>query len=119
METVNCPLCGGTQWTPLIEAEDPDSAPPRPAFTVVRCPACSLCFTNPRPAAEEIGRFYAADYVPHQMPVLPITWRDRLKIKLRGWLPIFTPDYERGDFPPLGRKRVLDFGCGGGAFCCG
>jgi 2-polyprenyl-3-methyl-5-hydroxy-6-metoxy-1,4-benzoquinol methylase len=116
METVNCPLCGGTQWTAVVAAEDADAAPPRPAFTVVRCPACGLCFTNPRPAAEDIGRFYASDYQPHQIASGTKTRWDDFKNNLRGRLPFISRNYERGDFPPLGRKRVLDFGCGGGAF---
>ena len=89
METVNCPLCGGAEWTPVVEAEDPDAAPPRPKFTVVRCRTCGLCFTNPRPAVEEIGQFYAADYSPHQIAMQPITRLDDFKNKLRGWFPIF------------------------------
>jgi 2-polyprenyl-3-methyl-5-hydroxy-6-metoxy-1,4-benzoquinol methylase len=116
METVNCPLCGGAEWIPLVTAEDFDVPPPRPTFTVVRCRACGLCFTNPRPDAAEIARFYAANYLPHQISRQPITAFDHFKIKLRELLPILPRNYEHGDFRPLGGNRVLDFGCGGGAF---
>jgi 2-polyprenyl-3-methyl-5-hydroxy-6-metoxy-1,4-benzoquinol methylase len=116
METVNCPLCGGADWTTLVTADDFDAPSPRPTFTVVRCGDCGLCFTNPRPDAAEIGRFYAADYLPHQISRQPITAFDHFKINLRELLPIFPRDYERGDFRPLGERRLLDFGCGAGAF---
>ena len=67
METVNCPFCGAAEWTPVVQAEDPDAAPPRPVFGVVRCRACGLCITNPRPTAAAMGKFYAADYSPHEI----------------------------------------------------
>jgi SAM-dependent methyltransferase len=109
-------LCGAAEWTPVVRAEDPDAAPPRPAFTVVRCRTCGLCVTNPRPTAEAIGKFYAADYKPYQIArPKKSRWGD-FKNKRPAWFSLLPRNYERGDFPPLGRKRVLDFGCGGGAF---
>jgi 2-polyprenyl-3-methyl-5-hydroxy-6-metoxy-1,4-benzoquinol methylase len=116
METVNCPLCGGADWTTLQFVEDFEMLPPRCGFEIVRCRACELCFTNPRPTSAEIGRFYPPEYLPHQISRQPITAFDHFKIKLRELLPVFPRDYERGDFRPLGKKRILDFGCGAGAF---
>jgi 2-polyprenyl-3-methyl-5-hydroxy-6-metoxy-1,4-benzoquinol methylase len=115
METVDCPLCGGADWMPVAAAEDPDAAPPRPVYSVVRCRACGLCITNPRPSAEEIGRFYAVDYQPHRIAPTRTNGNgfDVFLARLRSHI---RPNYERGDFPAIGQKRLLDFGCGGGAF---
>jgi 2-polyprenyl-3-methyl-5-hydroxy-6-metoxy-1,4-benzoquinol methylase len=115
METVNCPFCGAAEWTPVAQAEDPDAAPPRPVFGVVRCRACELCITNPRPTAAAMGKFYAADYSPHEIAQPKHPRQGESKIEPPRRLSRFC-NYERGEFPSIGQNRVLDFGCGGGAF---
>ena len=65
-ETADCPLCGGRQWSKVLEAPDVEADGRGPLFAVVRCEACGLCFTNPRPSPASIGQFYPADYGPHQ-----------------------------------------------------
>ncbi len=94
-----CPLCGQRDEELLLEAPDPN--PSRGAslrFAVVRCRNCALTYTNPRPAEECIGRFYPADYRPHQRSEKRHeTPRERL-------------------LPWVGQGRLLDFGCGGGRY---
>jgi 2-polyprenyl-3-methyl-5-hydroxy-6-metoxy-1,4-benzoquinol methylase len=116
METVACPLCGGSDWMPVVEAEDHDAAPPRSKFSVVRCRSCGLCVTNPRPAPAEIGKFYAADYSPYKIAERKKSRRNGIKSRVPHSLSVFPRNYEHGEFPPIGQNRVLDFGCGGGAF---
>jgi 2-polyprenyl-3-methyl-5-hydroxy-6-metoxy-1,4-benzoquinol methylase len=114
-ETVSCPFCSGTDYTALVVSTDKDAPAPQTAFTVVRCLACDLCFTNPRPTPELIGRFYRQDYAPYQNLV-----GDSQDTKRWAWLrrinPLRSTNYERGDFPLIGQQRLLDFGCGAGAF---
>ena len=89
---------------------------PQSSFTVVRCRECDLCYTNPRPAPAEIGRFYYDDYAPHQAPKIQPKnpkshgkWRRRITGKKQ-------PNWERGEIDPVGQCRLLDFGCGAGVF---
>jgi len=87
----------------------PDTAA-RPA--VVRCEACGLCYTSPRPSAAAIERFYPEGYSAHRVrraaPLSKLrTWRRRI---LGSRLP------ERDGLAWHGEGRLLDFGCGGGSF---
>lgn len=114
-EDAECPLCGGDRHALLLEAPDP--LPPDGAglrFAVVRCEECGLTYTNPRPTPRTIGRFYPSDYAPHRRP--------RKMAESRPARPLVSrllgrPCGERrGDLPWPGPGRLLDFGCGGGAF---
>jgi SAM-dependent methyltransferase len=92
-----CPLCEGGRQTPLLEAGDPASGL---RFLIVRCERCGLCFTNPRPDPVSVQQFYAADYPCHHR-------KDE-------------PEHAAGLAWPLTELgvpgRLLDFGCGAGAF---
>src|SRR5262245_38115152 len=111
-EEPDCPLCGGRDWAPLIEAPDPSDSGGGLWFAVVRCRACQLCFTNPRPDPATIGHFYAADYRPHRRP--------KFRRNARRWYPLAVIGgrtcVERRALPRHGNGRLLDFGCGGGSF---
>ncbi len=111
-EEPDCLLCGGRNWSLLVEAPDMTRGGTGLWFAVVQCHECGLCFTNPRPTAESIGQFYPDVYRPHLLPErrkrsrwrvrLPLPWRQRGK------------DYPM--IPRHGRGRLLDFGCGGGTY---
>jgi SAM-dependent methyltransferase len=83
-------------------------------FAVVRCARCGLTYTNPRPDAGTIGRFYPPDYRPHQhtgkargpKPPRPL-W---------SWVFGRPVGERRGALPWPGPGRLLDFGCGAGRF---
>lgn len=65
VENVNCPLCGGSDTEPLLDGADLlHNIPGR--FGVDKCGRCGFAFTNPRPDAESIARFYPPDYAPRQ-----------------------------------------------------
>ena len=88
LESTSCPLCGSDRTSLVVAASDRDAPLPPPCFTVVRCRECDLCYTNPRPAPAEIGRFYYDDYAPHQAPKIQPKnpkshgkWRGRLSVK--------------------------------------
>ena len=65
-EPTACPLCGGRESLPLVEAPEPDGPPQGPVFQIVACRECGLCYTNPRPDAASLARFYRPDYGPHR-----------------------------------------------------
>jgi len=115
LETISCPFCGGADNTLLVEAPDNDAPVPPPVFAVVRCLACELCFTNPRPTQKSIGSFYQQDYAPHQI-LADDSQETKYSAGLRCFNPLRGSHFERGDFPLIGQRRLLDFGCGSGAF---
>jgi len=100
-EVTACPLCGEDEADPLVTAGDPLDPGRRHSFTVVRCRACGLGYTNPRPDQASIGRFYPPDYAPHRGP--------------RGARrPVRCPEHR--PLPWHGGGRLLDLGCGRGDF---
>jgi 2-polyprenyl-3-methyl-5-hydroxy-6-metoxy-1,4-benzoquinol methylase len=58
-EIVPCNLCGASDYE-VVGRRDRDG---RPLQTVL-CRACGLVWTNPRPTAAEIDRYYEAEYRP-------------------------------------------------------
>ncbi len=107
-----CPLCGSEQGgIPFLTA--PDHMLKTGNYSVVRCPACSLLYTNPRPYEKNLGAYYQSEeYISHT----------ERKKNLREII------YYKVQARMLGRKarlinkleknqqRLLDVGCGTGAF---
>jgi 2-polyprenyl-3-methyl-5-hydroxy-6-metoxy-1,4-benzoquinol methylase len=117
-----CPLCGDPSPQPCFEAAD--NAPTDDVqslaqrgyrFLVVRCPTCNLQFTNPRPDASCIERFYPADYKPHRRPA-QISQATRPRAPLLERFLGRRCKERRGLLPWEGTGRLLDFGCGAGSF---
>lgn len=108
-EETPCLLCGGGNWSPLVEAPEPTPDGAGRWFMVVQCRDCGLCFTNPRPTPESIGQFYGAGYGPHQAP-------DDVSGRTRWWQRWTRWQNLRKCVPLQGEGRLLDFGCGGGSF---
>lgn len=111
-EEPNCLLCGSRRWHPLLEAPDNLAGSGGLWFAVVKCQDCGLCFTNPRPDAQSIGRFYPAGYWPQRAPGPDLTG-DNQGRPLRRWC---RPWKERRLLSRHRHGRLLDFGCGEGAF---
>ncbi len=114
-EETPCPLCGAEASAPVLEAPDP--LPPQVSalvFAVVRCAHCNLTYTNPRPNAAGISRFYPTDYRPHRRPAK----MRQSRAPRAFWARVLgrpCPE-RRGVLPWPGPGRLLDFGCGGGSF---
>jgi SAM-dependent methyltransferase len=96
-EECACPCCGSTSFTPLLEADDALQSGLR--FLIVRCARCDLCFTNPRPDPASMDRFYPGDYDCHRLKEHS-AHADAMERCLASERP----------------ARLLDFGCGAGAF---
>ncbi len=54
-EEPSCLLCGGRNWSPLVEAADTTAGGTGLWFAVVQCQECGLCFTSPRPNTDTIS----------------------------------------------------------------
>lgn len=82
-------------------------------FRVVRCRRCGLMRTDPRPTAETIGAYYPDEYGPHRaVPETPGRRSGGRLIRVLGRL-LATRSNDVPDLPP---GRLLEVGCGSGAF---
>ena len=61
LETVGCDLCGESQASLVTHTTDHEHGVDG-VFNVVRCDGCGLHYLNPRPAPEAIGQCYPGDY---------------------------------------------------------
>lgn len=115
LEYKPCPLGCGEKEKIILSGQDLLHGLPG-KFTVVRCGACGLMRTNPRPSQETIGLYYPENYGPHlgtriTPDRLPLEQSSFIKFLARG---IFQFNTER--IPQLIPARMLEIGCASGAF---
>jgi 2-polyprenyl-3-methyl-5-hydroxy-6-metoxy-1,4-benzoquinol methylase len=122
-EEPDCLLCGSRNSSPLVEAPDSTAGGTGLWFAVVQCQDCGLCFTSPRPNIDTIGQFYPAVYRPHQTRHARKSRREQSQQRWqrRGYgrtfaRMLFGSEQRTDAFDARGKGRLLDFGCGGGAF---
>jgi SAM-dependent methyltransferase len=103
-EEVPCNLCGARD-VDVVARADREGHP----LQTVMCRTCGLLWTNPRPAAADMDRYYAEEYrSDYKGAAAPA-----LRKVLRGM--VGARDRQR-ELQPLLREgaRVLDVGCGAG-----
>ncbi|UOR04859.1 class I SAM-dependent methyltransferase [Hymenobacter aerilatus] len=106
-----CPVCGKSDFQNKLVVEDKSVS--KESFAIQQCTACKFQFTNPRPDAAHIGRYYESDeYVSHNS----------------GAAGLINQAYKVARFFTLRRKvallnrlvprkgKLLDYGCGTGHF---
>ena len=92
-ETIPCPVCDHTEFTPLFEkAGEP----------FVRCNGCRLVLINPRPVPEQVATTYDRDYTQGY-----IRKQDKKLKRISRWVKRI-----RKAYVPQG--RWLDIGCSAG-----
>jgi 2-polyprenyl-3-methyl-5-hydroxy-6-metoxy-1,4-benzoquinol methylase len=136
LEYISCYLCGSKDYEVWTIAKDLLHMTPG-EFHIVRCNRCGLVYLNPRPTLETIPSLYQEDYGPYQ------TFKKHKKERLgyihhlilsnfynypgkRSTLQrlVLLPFYLRNKWyskkvriiPFTGEGRLLDVGCGNGAF---
>ncbi len=130
-----CPICHAS-FIPLFEQEDRlHHIPGR--WTVVECAGCRLVSHEPFPRPHELARLYPDDYYAYLTPAAPAR-PGGIAQRLRHWLDEVHLDLRRPPWPlrllvwplllhksiygyarhlrHLPRGRLLDVGCGDGAF---
>jgi SAM-dependent methyltransferase len=88
-------------------------------FRVVRCRGCGLIRTDPRPTLDEIGFYYPSDYRPYFTTRVDPGAPSPIPEERRGWLRRMVGRVLRpvsNEVPPLPPGRLLELGCGSGAF---
>jgi SAM-dependent methyltransferase len=81
-------------------------------YHVVKCRNCGLLRTNPRPTSESMERYYPEDYGPYQSTAVNLTQRSQPAIRSLSKL----LDPRTKIVPQLSPGRMLEIGCGSGAF---
>jgi SAM-dependent methyltransferase len=115
LEKVSCPLgCPPDDEFVVLGRDRLHDEPGE--FPVLRCRSCGLLRTSPRPTRAEIGRYYPPDYGPYGSTVVPSAeprysppsgWK-------RTWDRLLEP--RTNVLPALAPGRLLEIGCGSGAF---
>ena len=109
-----CPICAKKEFRNKLVVADKSVS--QESFAIVQCAHCSFQFTNPRPDAAHIGRYYESDaYVSHNS----------------GAAGLLNQAYKVARFFTMRRKvalvkklsglqngagKLLDYGCGTGHF---
>lgn len=108
--TESCVICGNQKFENKFLCKDHTVSGQE--FGIFECSGCGFHVTLPRPSTIEIGDYYKSDkYVSHSnqsFGLMSIIYREVRKLALKGKYRILMP-YLKG-------KRVLDIGCGTGAF---
>jgi len=81
-------------------------------FHVVKCRSCGLMRTNPRPTLKAIQRYYPEEYGPYRST--QANFLQRGQSPLNGLANFLDAGSRR--VPPLPPGRLLEIGCGAGAF---
>jgi SAM-dependent methyltransferase len=107
-----CPICGGSEIMQALTAKDYTVS--QKEFSIYHCNSCSVRFTQDIPSEDEIGAYYAsADYVSHS------DTKKGIVNKLYHWVRRRTLVSKRKmaqRFTGLPKGKVLDIGCGTGAY---
>ena len=115
-----CPLCASATARPLIEADYNLTGATREVHRVVECAACRFRYTWPRPGPDELAKFYTEDYPAHALGHggVPSVEAGRASAdrRLRRVADLRIALIRRFLGRPIDGLRVLDVGCGGGAF---
>lgn len=107
-----CPSCGSTDTEPLFPVKDHSVS--GETFHLRRCRGCTLVFTEDAPSRESIGPYYRSDaYVSHTDSSKGVVNWLYHRVRL-----ITVAAKRRMVAQSVGGRtgRVLDYGCGTGAF---
>jgi SAM-dependent methyltransferase len=96
-DSLECPACSGREMTPVFRS--------RNGYPIVRCSSCGLAFTDARTAPPPSALYPAFDQTETGIPSA-----------LRRSLAVFVRQRESLVRSIKREGRLLDFGCGAGAF---
>jgi 2-polyprenyl-3-methyl-5-hydroxy-6-metoxy-1,4-benzoquinol methylase len=111
METLqSCPICDSEKSKPYLNCKD--NTVSRETFDIIQCVDCGFRFTNPRPEASDLWRYYMSeDYISHSNSSKGLVnklYQTVRGLTLKRKLKIINTRITKG--------RLLDIGCGTGEF---
>lgn len=106
-ERTGCPLCGADEPRPLFQARDPDR-PDEGPFLVARCRVCALVHLSPQPTHREDVVAYGPEFFSGPTPAARIPFQLAQQLLLMERVRLMERWVRDG--------RILDVGCGDGAF---
>lgn len=111
-ETITtCPVCDHGNFSNYLTTKDYTVT--QETFNLVKCSSCNFIFTNPRPKAESIGKFYSSDnYISHSgksKTILDKVYLVARNITMRWKYKLITQYFATS-------SSILDYGCGTGEF---
>jgi SAM-dependent methyltransferase len=114
MEHIGCIVCEKDDTREILSGHDSRYGVSDEVFIVVRCNVCGLVYVNPRPAKDEIGRYYPPNYRTREtvQSSASVERRTRKYAEKRSALLFRNPWYIELD----AGMTVLDAGCGAGEF---
>lgn len=106
-----CPVCKHTQTTDFLTCQDHTVS--KAFFSIVACQQCGFKFTNPRPTADTIGKYYQSEaYISHSNTskgLIAKLYHTVRNITLKGKVKLIESLYPQ-------KGKLLDIGCGTGMF---
>lgn len=106
----NCPVCGSDTFVPFLSGKDYFLTGEK--FEIVKCKGCGFRFTNPRPEAAELGKYYeSAEYISHsdsRKGIFAAVYQQVRKFTLGRKLAMISKFQQKGE--------ILDIGCATGQF---
>lgn len=119
-EEVSCLLCGESKSNVIFKGRDllHDL---QGDYKVVKCTACDMMRTNPRPSPESMGFYYPDDYGPYHITnetqeVRPRVWWKKLLRKILGRSEGDDSYYHALPVEQLKIGRALEIGCASGGY---
>lgn len=114
MEHIRCIVCERDDTSRILSGHDSRYGVSNEVFIVVRCNVCGLVYVNPRPAKDEIARYYPPNYRTKDTVQSPASVERRMRkyaAKRDAWF--FTNPWH---LDLSSEMKVLDIGCGAGEF---